>query len=941
MRRTLARLGLVAVLVGSPIALRLLIGSPVVPTFEGSDGLSGSYVPFDAVLGVLGLLSWALWAYLTLAVLLHSLAIVTASFNAPGHRALFAVSTILTPRVIRALVELAIGSALVTASMSVHASSALLAVSHPSFTDTGSTRPGAMLFDAAKLRNPERETYRVQPGDSLWRIAERELGSGFRWREIYRLNEGTRFSDGMSLTDPHLIYSGWVLELPKTAEAPVHDGRQAGQDRPTADGSGAPPATSSPAPPSEERTAASESPSPLTQPVSDSGQDDDQQAEPSPSPESTVELPSGLLVAASFASGLLTAHLLGRLHRRRSRRLTGIGAVEPTAAPDLIRDLRRAGASEMAGPIEVALDAVIDAWLERAGSWPHIVGATESRKHASFVLADVDGELPPSSGGTLSPRIRFARTGRFVLVDVDGPFPPRLRQARTPLERCLLVPLGRAPGGAVVHVSMTGLGRVAVTGANASDLIAQLILAAATQGGPEDLRIVAVGESEQITGLGRLPQAQTGCGWEDAAPVMRDVELELMRRARLFLQEDVDDIRTHVAEHSDEQLPALVVVCDEPPAAQAGVIEALGEQAVDLGAAVLTSGTTQSSANLAVHVGASIELETDLPLPTVLEPLSLDVSARREAIEVIRDAYPTEPEEDHGRSIETVEPDAPPPVTVRAAAPPRPVAKGERRFSTPREPPAPAPQMMAIRCLGPFEISRGDAPMRTGWKSKGRELLAYLVANPSGAPKERIIDELWPDVDPKTAAARFDRYATVVRSLARGTEDPRMYVERVGESTYRLEEGAWRIDAWEFERLIGDAERSGDPAHAVNRFRDALVLYRGEFCDDSYYPWLEGVRERFRNLFVEASARLAYLLSTLERHDEALSVLDRAIRVDPMSEDLIRRAMAIEAALGRRAAALTRYRRFETALDEQLGVEPDAETRALLENLLHPAERAG
>jgi DNA-binding SARP family transcriptional activator len=938
MKRVLARLGLVAVLVGSPIALRLLIGSPVIPTFEGSNGLSGSYVPFGAVLGALGLLSWTLWGYLSLAVLLHSLAIVTASVNAPGHRTLFAASTILTPKVVRALVELAIGSTLVTASVSVHASSALPAVSHPSFTNIGSSRPGVTLFDGAKLRRPERETYRVRSGDSLWRIAERELGSGLRWRDIYRLNQGTRFSDGRSLTDPHLIYPGWVLELPTAGEAPGHAEHQDGHERRTIEGPAA--NGSSPAPPSEGRTPTSEPPTPHTQSLIQPGQDDDQTG-PSPSPDSTVELPSGLLVAASFASGLLTAHLLGRLHRRRSRRLMGIGAVEPSAAPDLIRDLRRAGASEMAGPIEVALDAVIDAWIERGGSWPHIVGATESGKHASFVLADVDGELPPSSGGTLSPRIRFARAGSFVVVDVDGPFPPRLRRSRTPLERCLLVPLGRAPDGSVVHVSMTGLGRVSVTGANASDLIVQLVLAAATQGGPEDLRVVAVGESEQITSLGRLPQAQTGCGWEDAAPVIRDVELELMRRARLLLHEGVDDIWTHLVEHSDEQLPALVVVCDEPPAAQAGVIEALGEQAVDLGAAVLTSGTAQRSANLAVHVGASIEVETDLPLPTVLEPLSLDVSARREAIKVIRDAYPTEPEEEHGKSIQTVELDAPPRVTVRAATPSRPFAERERRFGPPHEPPAPAPQMMAIRCLGPFEISRGDTPMRTGWKSKGRELLAYLVANPSGAPKERIIDELWPEVDPKTAAARFDRYATLVRSLARGTEDSQMYVERVGESSYRLEQGAWWVDAWEFGNLVADAERSDDADEAMAAFRDALALYRGEFCDDAYYPWLEGIRERFRNIFVEASARFAYLLSDSDEHDEALVVLGRAISADPVCEDLVRRAMAVEATLGRRAAALARYRRFEAALDEQLGVEPDPETQAMAQHLLHPTERAG
>jgi DNA-binding SARP family transcriptional activator len=932
MKRVLARLGLVAFLVGSPIALRLLIGSPVIPTFEGSNGLSGSYVPFDAVLGVLGLLSWALWGYLALAVLLHSLAIVTASVNAPGHRTLFAASTILTPKVVRALVELAIGSTLVTASVSVHASSALAPVSHPSFTNVGSSRPGITLFDGAKLRRPERETYRVLSGDSLWQIAERELGSGLRWREIYRLNEGTRFSDGRSLTDPHLIYPGWVLELPKAGKAPAHAEHQDGHERRTIEGS-AEPNGSSPAPPSEGRMPTSESPTPHTQSLSQPGQDDDQ-TEPSPSPDSTVELPSGLLVAASFASGLLTAHLLGRLHRRRSRRLTGIGSVEPSAAPDLIRDLRRAGASEMAGPIEVALDAVIDAWLEVSRSWPHIVGAIESGKHVSIVLADVEGELPASSGGTLSPRIRFARTGSFVLADVDGPFPLRLRRLRTPLERCLLVPLGRTPDGSVVHISMTGRGRVAVTGANASDLIAQLVLAAATQGWPEDLRFVVVGESEKITSLGRLPQAQTACAWEGAAPAMRKVELELMRRARLFLQEGVDDIWTHLAEHSDEQLPALVVVCDEPPTALAGVIEALGEQAVDLGAAVLTSGATQSSASLAVHVGASIELETDLPLPSVLEPLSLDVSARREAIEVIRDAYPTKPEEDHGTSIETVESEAPPPVAVRAATPPRPVAEGERRFSPPREPPVPAPQMMAIRCLGPFEISRGEAPMRTGWKSKGRELLAYLVANPSGAPKERIIDELWPEVDPKTAGARFDRYATLVRSLARGTEDSQMYVERVGESSYRLEQGAWWVDAWEFGSLVADAERCDDADQAMAGFRDALALYRGEFCDDAYYPWLEGVRERFRNVFVEASARFAYLLSDADEHDEALVVLGRAISADPVCEDLVRRAMAVEATLGRRAAALARYRRFEAALDEQLGVEPDAETQALAQGLL-------
>jgi DNA-binding SARP family transcriptional activator len=249
--------------------------------------------------------------------------------------------------------------------------------------------------------------------------------------------------------------------------------------------------------------------------------------------------------------------------------------------------------------------------------------------------------------------------------------------------------------------------------------------------------------------------------------------------------------------------------------------------------------------------------------------------------------------------------------------------------------------MIAIRCLGPFEILRDDTPLRTGWKAKGKEMVAYLVANPSGAPKERIVEELWPGIDPKIGAARFDRTATLIRSRARGTEDSRMYVERVGDSAYRLEDGAWWVDAWEFETRIRHADRLDDAAEAAGIFRAALSLYRGEFCDDAYYPWLEGVRERYRDLFVDASARLAYLLSAADKQDEALSVLDRAIRVDPLCEDLVRRAIATEASLGRRAAALSRYRRLEGLLDAELGVEPDGETRSLVERLLRPKERAG
>jgi DNA-binding SARP family transcriptional activator len=168
-----------------------------------------------------------------------------------------------------------------------------------------------------------------------------------------------------------------------------------------------------------------------------------------------------------------------------------------------------------------------------------------------------------------------------------------------------------------------------------------------------------------------------------------------------------------------------------------------------------------------------------------------------------------------------------------------------------------------------------------------------------------------------------------------------MYIQRVGESSYRLEAEAWWVDAWEFERLVREAESAQESPGAIARFRDAVALCRGEFCDDAYYPWLEYVRERYRNLFVTASGRLAYLLSGAGERDQALAVLDRAVRADPVCEDLVRRAIAIEARLGKRSAALARYRKFEATLDAELEVEPDPETRELVERLVRGRPESG
>ena len=66
-------------------------------------------------------------------------------------------------------------------------------------TSSTSTRPPAAKAAA--------KTYTVKRGDSLWKIAQKSLGKGGRYMEIYNLNKD-------KVKNPNLIYPGQVLTIP-------------------------------------------------------------------------------------------------------------------------------------------------------------------------------------------------------------------------------------------------------------------------------------------------------------------------------------------------------------------------------------------------------------------------------------------------------------------------------------------------------------------------------------------------------------------------------------------------------------------------------------------------------------------------------------------------------------------------------------------------------
>ncbi len=75
----------------------------------------------------------------------------------------------------------------------------------------GRRRPRGLAAEAVRRGAAAADsghTLRARPGDSLWRIAKRELGAGASWTQIFALNR-------TEILDPNRIAAGQVLKMPE------------------------------------------------------------------------------------------------------------------------------------------------------------------------------------------------------------------------------------------------------------------------------------------------------------------------------------------------------------------------------------------------------------------------------------------------------------------------------------------------------------------------------------------------------------------------------------------------------------------------------------------------------------------------------------------------------------------------------------------------------
>jgi DNA-binding SARP family transcriptional activator len=386
---------LVVLMVGVPIVLAFAVGWPLPQSVPNGMGLEIAFAHWGVLertsVNMLACVAWVAWSCGVVSVAAELFA------RARGRTVVrIPVASVFQPVASRLVASLLVGilgfgRVLPTAAgadlpPSAHGAMAT-SESHPTALVPPRTSSDAPVQTPPAV-SPEPTatvTYVVQRGDTLWGIAQEQLGDPLRWSEIFALNQGRPEPGGVTLTDSHWIDPGWTLLLPATEVA------TAPPPAVSATGPKAPPDPSpvykpAPSPVTTTTTATSATPQAKRQPAHP---DHRVTAER----RGAVVLPTGSVVGGSFAAGVAFAVAIGRLRRRRGYRYRPPGPADTRTTanehPTLSR-LRAARApSEDANESEIPVAPFTE--LERRERPDQIEIGTRGDEPVTVELTDLSG----------------------------------------------------------------------------------------------------------------------------------------------------------------------------------------------------------------------------------------------------------------------------------------------------------------------------------------------------------------------------------------------------------------------------------------------------------------------------------------------------------------------------------------------------------------------
>ncbi len=878
---------LLLLVVGVPGALAVTVGWPLPSGAPSLDWLRQE-ITVGTFLSILTVIVWLAWAQFTACVLVEAKAALSG-VGVPGRVPGAGPSQLLARQLVAALLLVGATAASFTPGLSQFGQSPegnqrgiVAAAQQTSGFFAQQQEQAASAAAAAAVaqqashaaaqaeaditaKHGDTKYYRIQPPagrhhDSLWEVAERHLGDGRRYKEIFELNKDRVQPDGSRLSEASLIRPGWIMEMPGDArggelvempdEPPaspevrqqIHDYAQTAAHPQ----GGSHDQGTSHVPLPEQR------PAPDRQPHQQQPQDVYKRQ------GFSFGLPEALVGAPLLAAGLLAA--LGR-RRRQALWQSALGSVggrrgmeppTPTGSAADAQDALLVGADpEGVRLLDRSLRGLSASVAAESRALPTVYAAWLSNGDLHLQLAQPAGKPPaPWQVGQDQTFWTLARTDaeRYEEIDTAAPYPGLVSLGAMGDSR-LLLNLESVPG--IVSLSGREADRAAVFASVAAEL--------ATSGWSDRMTITLVGFGQDLVPLApnRLRHL------DDIEALIETMEAETRQRRGALGAAGHDSVltgRTGPAQHT-RWAPHLALVAAQPSAENAVKLAELAADAGRLGIGYLVGTESGDLPGAAWEMEITAEGTLLAPLLGLeLEAQLLPAALREAVVELFVEADP-------GRG-----PDGP------TTTPPFLVDISERG----------RPGVYA-RLVGSYEIIGLETP--DGERSALlHEALALLLLHREGVHPRVLASALWPrGVTDDVRDALIERLRAWL-----GTDSDGGSRLRTDESGRLALAKSVVSDLDVLRSLYHEATQGkGADGRAVRGrlLTDALALVRGPLLADrpeGRYRWLthEIIDAQLPLLVADIGLALSAFHLEKDQAENAIEALNAAQRTAPADERL-------------------------------------------------------
>jgi TolB-like protein/Flp pilus assembly protein TadD len=236
-----------------------------------------------------------------------------------------------------------------------------------------------------------------------------------------------------------------------------------------------------------------------------------------------------------------------------------------------------------------------------------------------------------------------------------------------------------------------------------------------------------------------------------------------------------------------------------------------------------------------------------------------------------------------------------------------------------------------LRLFGGFVLHRLDQEAEVHLPTKKTQaLFAYLALQAGRAVSREILANLlWGELADRQARHNLSQALSSIRKAVQPVAPDVLHADV---QSVTLDPGFLDVDVARFETQAANG--------AVGALGEAMELYKGDLllglniAETAFEEWLFIERGRHRERAVSVLRRLLDHHTALGHSENAVQVALRLLAFDPFAEEIHRKLMALYQEQGRLNAAIGQYRVCAEVLDEELGIEPQADTIALYHDLL-------